>query len=134
MCREGEAELCKDPSICPELNPNGKYVNSNTIGVWHCILVLHSFAITIVFLYLPIDPHIYPIDEEKDLPPGTGEEYGKCGGICCNKLCLGPCWPCKEGLKCVGKIDSDGNGEGICLKGKLSFAIFLYNINGKIKL
>ena len=22
-CREGEAELCKDPTICPELNPNG---------------------------------------------------------------------------------------------------------------
>ena len=22
-CHEGEAELCKDPTICPELNPNG---------------------------------------------------------------------------------------------------------------
>ena len=26
-CGEGEEELCMDPTICPELSPNGKYVN-----------------------------------------------------------------------------------------------------------
>ena len=111
--------------LCIPTSPKG---NALIQRVHHQIIALHSFAITIVFLYLPTDPHIYPIDEAKDLPPGTGEEYGKCGGICCNKPCWGPCWPCKEGLKCVGKIDSDGNGEGICLKGRILFAIFMYNI------
>ena len=94
--------------------------------------IFTSFSCHYYCISIPIDPHIYPIDEANDLLPGTGEEYGKCGGICCNKLCLGPCWPCKEGLKCVGKIDSDGNGDGICLKGKILFTIFMYNI--KIKL
>ena len=55
-------------------------------------------------------------------------EYSICGGTCCNKRCRGPCWPCKEGLKCVGKIDSDGNGQGLCLKGEILFANFIYNI------
>ena len=36
-CYEGEEELCKDPTICPELNPKGNYVRKFTLCVWHCI-------------------------------------------------------------------------------------------------
>ena len=89
---------------------------------------MHSCSLNLLFL---LYFYIY-IHKAKDLPPGTGEEYSKCGGICCNKTCLGPCWPCKEGLKCVGEIDSDGNGQGLCLKGEILFAIFIYNMKSNI--
>ena len=46
------------------------------------------------------------------------KEGGGCGGTCCNKACYGPCRRCEVGLKCEGEVDYDGNGRGVCTKGK----------------
>ena len=60
--------------------------------------------------------------------PKPGSENGQCGGTCCGKPCRGACWRCKNGLSCVGNVDADGNGSGVCKK-----STTLYNIYGQNK-
>ena len=63
--------------------------------------------------------------ERRPLP---GTENGQCGGTCCGKPCRGACWRCQNGLRCVGNVDVDGNGNGVCKQ-----SISLCNILSQLK-